>query len=321
MANGDTRSRKAHVKRIFQLTDDDGNVVHGEGASGTTNTDIWVDVLRIDNINYNFQSTTEGIQGQTSIYCQIWNDDQNNKNPTGGVDDSGADPQYENANASRKMKQIEIKDNDAPDDQTKSVFFWITEQVEMKLNGVSGRNVQDLWFIYDNTSEQDGNQSRKAITIKVPYNDLNGLEMDDGNGVSLILDWKVYKQGLEDGKQNQPPAGSDSTAKFLTVEIADKFALNSQSDPDTGIKGQALAFVLDNTELDPDKGSDLFGAGDSGASNSDGTSAVIRTDPMQVIVNVSDGVAVIFGPKDQDAPDQNQQQSQNSRRRRMEALV
>lgn len=255
------------------------------------NTDVYADVLRIDNLPIKFQSDdASGIVGQNINYSLLWNDDVNHKKEN--VDDKNADDQYENANAKRKTEKLIIKDPDVKssedDDQ---LYIWNVKSLKValrtKLIGITNQIIQ---FVFNNTApgSESGNppaKKRKTTVLKIPSNDLGGLKMRRSDGSAVIVDWETYKTALAKGKVDE-----DDIA-LPAVEFTDKFAVLFQMDK--GVVAQSIDHVLQNTELEA-----LFSAGDSGATDADGKSALIRTDPFQFIVNVGTNIiAVEFEPE------------------------
>jgi hypothetical protein len=288
--------RKAHVKRIFQIDPDTGEL----------NTSLWVDVLRIDKLPVVFQAASDdGTVGQVINYKFIWNDDINN--PVDNIDASNADAQFENANAGRTTERYEIKDPDNPDDRTSSVIVWIVDKLKVNFSAdaKTGAVHQAQQFVFNNIpasldepnpfpdSQTSSNppSNRTTSVIKVVNNDLNGLSMSDDDGSNaVIVDWVDYQQAMNDGNTD------DSTS--LNVEFTDIFKVNFGANVVTGAVGQTIQFVLfGNRTVE-----NMFNAGDPNAVDANGDPCVIRLDPLQVVVNIGRGLAAIFGPRDDDAP-------------------
>jgi hypothetical protein len=268
MPNGNG-SRRAHVKRVFATESDT-----------VLNTEVWIDVLRLDQLPVAFQSSADsGAVGQEIDYVLHWNDDPNH--PKDQIDNSKADQQGENANAARETSQLAIENPESPDDP--QVLLWIIERalVSRQADPDTGKLGQDVQLVFDNAVVAD----REVSVIKVVNNDLGGMQMADQDGRNpAIVDWNDYQQALQ--------AGQTDDSQRLDVECTDRYSGAFQAAETTGAAGQYITFVLANGQVEQ-----LFDAGDPKAVD------VIRTDPLQVIVNVGfGGLAVIFGPMAEDAP-------------------
>jgi hypothetical protein len=301
-----TDGRQAHVKRVFQLEDnpnyDPSNL--DAGPAQTINPDIWVDMLRIDQLPVIFQSTDDGRLGQRIIYKLKWNDDPNDQDPT--IDNSAADVQAENANiSSRKTRQLKIKNPESPDDLTAQLKLWIVEKLRVERNGKeTGKSGQGVQYVFNNTpitGDPDNpdaipNLKRTTSVIKVMNNDLAGMKMSDDDGSNPVLvDWFTYTDAL-----SSEDAEIDTGGVHLDVEVTDNLWVGFGADEDSGIVGQIIQFILQpgNNPIE-----DWFEQGDISAVDVNGDPAVVRTDPLQDVVNVNfGGLAVIFGVKDEDAP-------------------
>jgi hypothetical protein len=272
--------RKAHVKRIRQIarnSDDTADIV---------NDDIWIDVLRIDKLPVVFQGSNDGSAGQVINYVLKWNDDPNN--PASNIDSSNADLQFENANASRKTKLLEIRDPTAPkDDSTASVHLWTVEKIKIKIQGKATGAESQLVNLSFNNHPFDGSDGRPSnrttSVLKIFSNDLNDLRMTNDDGTAIIYDWDTYRDALLNGNVNP------DDQFFLTVEYTDKFTVQFGANADTGAVGQNIVFNLTgNRNIE-----NLFYQGDLHAKNADGNSAVIRLDPFQTIVNVGQNIIAV----------------------------
>lgn len=259
-----TTPRHAHVKRVFQLNDD-----------GSINTNVWIDLLRIDKTPMNRQSTGDGIQGQIAYYKLLWNDDPNN--PLQNIDNSDADIQGENANVrSRKTEKIQVKNPQSPD---QAIDLWVIKMMSMRDQPErTGKVGQINVFKFHNSSPQSGasdaNTRRIGSVVHVVNNDLGGMKMaaDDGSD-PILVDWNDYEAALQ--------AGAEDGSQYLDVFITDKFWV-SFAPEESGARGQIIQFVLgNNREVEQ-----LFERGDSNAVDIDGAPSVVWTDPLQSIVNV-----------------------------------
>lgn len=277
--------RQSHVKRIFRVDPHDGSV----------DTGVWIDVMRIDKLTLDLRGEESGVQDLEFDYVLLWNDDPFNKGQN-GADDSNADKDYENANAVRTTKQLEVKNPDSPDDSSQSAFLWIIKELTLNGRGMpDGSKSQDITLVFNNTpaTDDDGNTVRQVTVIQVVNNDLVGNAMDDGNGNAIITDWDIYKEWLI--------AGQNDTGTKLNVEVTDNYTIDFRGD-ESGNPSQTVEFVLDNQEIDGVRGDTgqhlgiaLFPLGDPGAVDADGMPSVIRTDPLQIIVNCQfGGLAVEF---------------------------
>jgi hypothetical protein len=273
-----------HVKRVHQLVRND------DDTADIINDDIWVDVLRIDQLPVTFQGASDGKAGQVVNYKFIWND--NLFNPADNVDASNADIQFENANAGRKTEQIEIRDPAAKTgDNLSSVYLWIVDKIKVAIQGKDdGTQGQKVLLTFNNLPN-DGSKgkpgNRTTSVIKIVNNDLGGLKMTNSDGYPIIMDWDTYLGALQNG--NVDPADG----LFLTVEYTDKFTVQFGADTDTGAEGQNIVYALaGNRNIE-----DLFFQGSIDATDVNGKTAVIRLDPFQAIVNVgSNIIAVEFAP-------------------------
>lgn len=265
--------RKAHVKRIHKIiTDTDGNQTLAE--------DIWIDVLRIDKLPVIFQSTDQGVRGQIIVHNYKWNDDPNNPDPN--IDASNADIQFENANANRKTEQFLVKDPNDPAATAadNGINLWIVDKLKVAMpKGGDEPGNQFVNFLFNNLP-LDGTRgipsNRTTSVIRIVNNDLNGMKMNADDGTPFIVDWDTYRQALIDGLSDP------NDQLFLSVEFTDNFTIRFGADWLTGIVGQNIKYVLTaNTPVE-----NMFLKGDVNAVDADGNSALIRTDPLQVIVNV-----------------------------------
>ena len=300
MANGEDK-RKAHVKRVHKM-EANPDFPNSEKRMFM---DVWVDMLRIDTLPVKFQTEAgpdmKGLEGQIVKYVFRWNDDIKNPEPDIVVDENKAEiKQYENTNPKRKTKKLLIKDPsvEAPpkgkpqqnvDDN--SVSLWIVQQVTVdeprgKPFAHAGQKVK---YRFNNRMPDDpdgpASEIRKTTPVKVVNNDLNGLRMMDDEE-PLIISWSDYLTALNAGKIDE------DDKLFLTVEVVDKFTARFQAEAKTGQEGQLRKVILKNKKVE-----ELFKEGDRNAVDAYGNPAVIRLDPLQVIVNVgSNIIAVEFAP-------------------------
>jgi hypothetical protein len=291
-------NRKAHVKRVYKIVTDP------ETKEEFLSTDIFVDVLRIDELFVHFQSTDDGKLGQDIRYVLKWNDDKNN--PLDNVDASKADLQFENANAKRKTEKRRIVDPDVKTDETplpdgssdsatsiddNDIYLWIIERVKiiMPQGEITGREGQEVQFVFNNRplDESEGTPSNRTTSvIKIVNNNLNGMRMmTDGDGggeapQAIIRDWDTYREALENGKIDK------DDQLYLAVEFTDKLPVNFGADAETGSIAQAINHVLTaNRDIE-----DMFGAVDQDVVEQ---SSFIRLDPLQVIVNVGSNIIAV----------------------------
>jgi len=279
--------RIAHVKRIFAVD-----------SSNTVDPDVWIDVLRIDELPIAFQSKSDtGTVGQIIQHVLLWNDDPNNPLPY--VDNSNADIQGENANATRNTHPLQIYDPaDPPTDPgplDDNPWLWVVDRlpVQFQSDSESGAVGQTIWLVFDNT-QPDGNiglgpnkpPSQRVVGVaKVVNNDLGGAQMSDDDGSNpALVDWETYFEAYQ--------AGTIDDTQSINVEFTERYTIQFQSDTDTGMVGQDIWFQFATTRLiEP-----FFQAGDPDVVDVNGNPAVFRTDPFQTIVNVGyGGLAVEFG--------------------------
>jgi hypothetical protein len=275
--------RKAHVKRVYN-TDNQGNV----------DQSTWIDVMRIDTLPINLAVSDTG-ETQLTNYKFAWMDDPSTNNGAG-------DAQGENANQKRMTEQLAVKNSSG----SQLCNLWIVDKMTIATqgakDGTQGRNVN---YSFDNKplDNQESSQTRQTTVINVISNDLAGLDMSHGP-----VNWDTYQQALQNGNGG---AGSISySTQGLNVEVVDKFKVLFGAQ-DTGEVGQAISWNLKGNQAIEQ----LFALGNQNATNSDGSSAVIRTDPFQVIVNFSSfqytleldasasNVLSIFGPPSVSLPD------------------
>jgi hypothetical protein len=282
--------RSSHVKRIRQVTTDP------ETGEQSLADDVWIDVLRLDKLPINFRSTDLGASGQLIAYVLVWNDDP--FNPAGNIDASNADAQFENANASRKTVQIDVQDPGVPSASSdNSVKLWIINQLTLIARGQDfPQGWQNRKIVFNNLPA-DGSKGtpakRQVSVLKIVNNDLNGMKMIDDDGKPFVVAWETYRQALQDGKSDP------DDPLYLTVEFPDRFTLDFGADALLGTRGQHIAYVPTGYQAIEN----LFEAGDPEALNADGNSALIRTDPLQVIVNCgSNIIAVEFSPPPLESP-------------------
>jgi hypothetical protein len=96
-----------------------------------------------------------------------------------------------------------------------------------------------------------------------------------------IVKWNDYQKALQAGT-------IDTTDVELTVEFVDKFSINFQTDT-LGIQGQGINYILKgNTNIEK-----LYEQGDADVMDADGKPALLRLDPLQVIVNVGTNVIAV----------------------------
>lgn len=269
-------TRKAHVKRIYQQDPDTGNI----------NQDVWVDVLRIDQLSIAQQGKDTGAQGIITNYNFKWDDDPNNFINIG-------DQQQENANPKRVTEQLPIKN---PDDNTQSINLWIVDRLTTILQGqTSGVAGQGTRLVFNNTpffpapdAPAGTPSNRTTSVVKIINNDLGG-----SGGLDMTLgpvDWfNVYLPALTNGQKDD--------SQHINVEMTDDFKVLFGPDAtnDSGAVGQVIKYVLGNNR----PVENLFDQADPYA---DANTPAIRTDPLQTIVNVNWGtpaksVVWLFGPR------------------------
>jgi hypothetical protein len=298
--------RNAHVKRVFALEGGGDARKKGRGA-GDQNarlTDTWFDMLRIDHLPVAFWGDSYGSNAQQIDFVVHWNDDPNNPEDT--IDDSNADIQYENANAARTTHQLEVKNpavsqrdlEDGDDNQ-----LWLIDETGTQVSQsdiYSGRQGQEVIFTFHNDqrgTEGVGDEDvadREVRVVKVYNNDLAGFEMSREDGTHpKIVPYEDYLKQLQQGKKD--------TSQYIDYELTIRYFHSFQTEEQRGgVQGQMIAMSLaENQEIYEN----YFDNGDPKAVDVDGTPSVVRTDPLQSIVNLSwGGLAVIFAPKDQDSP-------------------
>src|SRR5215831_6341650 len=289
-----TTPRRAHVKRIYKLmTNSDVTDEFGDPEKAL-NTDYFVDVLRLDQLPVFFQSTEEGKIRLVIRYFFAWNDDI--LNPLDNIDASNADLQFENANAKRVMEKLRIADPDVTAaDEEQPFYIWLVRNVKVKLRGKElGIRDQIVQFVFRNVP-LDGSKGepgrRTTSVLKVRNNDLNHLMDKAADDESYrIFDWDTYRQALIDGKVD------DDDPFFLTVEATDNFIVKFQADELKGRLGQMIRHVLQNKPIENMTNADgdyLFFQGDKDVLDADGNTALIRTDPLQQIVNVGSNIIAV----------------------------
>jgi hypothetical protein len=310
---------KAHVKRVHKMERNPDFPPDDEENPERMFEDVWVDVLRLDKLFVRLQSehiTPKVIEGQRIQYVFKWNDDIREPDPDIEINEDTTDKvQWENANPIRKTKKLLIKDPDvkAPakgqpkhnvDDN--SVSLWIVEKVRVdEPRGKTPTNRgQKVQYVFKNEipdKDDESPRTRETTPIEVVNNDLNGLKMmteeknEDGVREALIIDWEKYLEALKDGDTDE------DDDLVLTVEVVDNFRVRFQSDPKTGQKGQLRNVVLASKQSDRhrryEQVEDNFEEGDRDAEDAYGNPALVRLDPLQVIVNVgSNIIAVEFAP-------------------------
>jgi len=265
--------RKAHVKRVFH-----------DNGDGTIDEDTWIDVLRVDLLPVAFEADAhDGAIGQI-VYLQVkWLDDV--------LDGQAGDVQNENSNLARDTEQLRIRNPDDPDSDT-DVKLYLIRTLNVFREGIRrGTAGQKIYLRFANgifgDAQQDTESTTRLVTpIKVVNNDLDGNDIQQGHTV----DWDAYQQWLQNGTQDD--------SSHLDVEVTDLWRKKFQADEINGVEGQVIVWAPANKQVEA-----LFAAGDEDAVDINGNRCVVRTDPLQTIVNVQmGGLAVIFGPQDADAP-------------------
>jgi hypothetical protein len=144
--------RKAHVIRIYQNND--------------PTSDVWVDVLRIDNADLDFRTG-----GQDTNHVLKWAD--------GWKGDNGP-------NTQRKTSKLTVTN---PDDSTQSIDIDIIEKMKL----TSSVNGQATNYAFKNGATND---LRKADVVTVHNTDVSSLDM------SKPVDWDEYYPVLIAGQQD-----------------------------------------------------------------------------------------------------------------------
>jgi hypothetical protein len=305
--NGDgfpASGRSAHVKRVFALEGGGDARKKGAGDQNTILTDTWFDMLRVEDLPVTFWGDSYGSNAQQIDFVVHWNDDP--ANPDDNIDDSNADIQYENANAARTTHQLEVKNpdisisdvEDGDDNQ-----LWVIDRTGTQISQsdlYSGRQGQEVIFTFHNDQpggEGDDDQNpadRKVRVVKVYNNDLAGFKMSDDDGTHpMIVPYEDYLQQLQQGEKD--------TSQYIDYELTIRYFHRFQTEEQRGgVQGQKVAMSLAENQNIYEQ---YFDDGDPQAVDVDGVSSVVRTDPLQSIVNLSwGGLAVIFAPQNQDSP-------------------
>jgi hypothetical protein len=272
-------TRKAHVKRLYNGDD--------------PTSDIWIDVMRIDSIDYFNNHWTP--QSQGVIYTYKWLDDQG-----------------EDQNPIRKTHQIAVYDpanppSDKPqpgDDET--VTLTIVDQIQQTKHGDSGGMQSFRVFKqYQNHPDSERPTKRKYTVLQVFSNDFGGGDSDPfaGQAVNFTMDWDSYSPLLQ--------AGATDDSQYIYEEVIDEFEVKdyaNQNFQGANADGQDIFFIMANLKwVDylftvlgqnwADLG--IFSPNTAPPVLPDPNAIAIRTDPFQTIVNVQwGGLAVEFYPKD-----------------------
>jgi len=144
--------RKAHVIRFYENND--------------PTSDVWIDVLRIDNADLDFR-----IGGQDITHIIKWAD--------GWKDDNGP-------NTQRTTSTLTVTN---PADDTQSVDIDIIKKMKI----TSSVNGQATNYVFKNGATND---LRKADVVTVFHTDVSSLDM------SKPVDWDVYYPVLIAGQQD-----------------------------------------------------------------------------------------------------------------------
>jgi hypothetical protein len=306
----DPRKRKAHVKRIY-ISDpvDTGEVFNpnagptsGDPSGTPTDTSTWIDVLRIENMFITYKALDTGKITSTR-YDFTWNDDP--QNPADGVD---ADAQQENGNPARKMKQVLVHnpqdyDPQNPNDGTLTPL-WCINKTPVKVRGGgqpgldSGVTNQRVNWQFNNINPADTMDDpskipskRDVSTVRVTNNDLTGadgnqLKMADDDNKAILVSWDTYLEALQNGDTDD--------SQFVDVEFADAFSIVFGADLANGIKGQTIKYKMTNNKDIEEATSNIDGTllfektdDATAADPSANLPPPVRTDPLQLIVNVS----------------------------------
>lgn len=311
---GGKQGRAAHVKRIFASKKKDkeggGGVAVRSAVEGKDEyeliEDVWIDVLRADEVPMAARGRDDGSGDQIVNYVVHWNDGWETPPPT--IDDSKKDLQDENGNAGRKTHRIKItnKENATDDDPVK---LWIVDKLRTRhqTDIPTGKLGQGLQLVFNNNlpttawadAGAQGDRTRQPVdrqvnVLKVVHTEFRDLEMsytdNEGQPVAIPIEWETYQNALKSGEQD--------TEQYLDVEVTERYYKKQQTDETRGgYVGLVIAFALKASQELNDLG--VFGRGD------EQSEYLIRTDPLQTIVNVGfGGLAVIFGPQASDAPKQ-----------------
>jgi hypothetical protein len=268
----DTQKRKAHVKRIYQVVEDDGNggwrgsTGNGDGGSTRINHDVWVDVLRIDNLYVLYRGLPYGTAGMGVTHKFKWDDDPNNFNFNG-------DLQQENANPNRKTSKTKVKN---PDDTSQFINLWTIDRARIVQTGGlqpgdgGGGSGQTVNWNFNNTPFTESKHANRTTSfVTIMNNDLGG---NDGPDMTQgLMDWEsIYLPALQNGKV-------DNSQK-LDVEMVDNFSLNFGVSAIDSSAGQGIKVILGNNK----QIENLFFRSDPNVDL-----PPLRLDPLQIIVNVS----------------------------------
>jgi hypothetical protein len=221
--------RKAHVIRI-QNSPDGPDLADGTTSDQVASSDdIWLDVVRLDQIKLIQHGHPSGADGQAMVYTFKWNDGWPN----------GAGP----ANVVRKLHTLKITN---PNDDTQWIKLDIIEQLSIVAlgQGAGFAAGQKLINVHRN---DDTNVVRVADVLTVYHTDVSQLDM------SLPHDWLDYEPALMSGQQD--------TSQSLSVEIPKRFlmALHGATGMDPAeppkpseglMNGQATKTVLHNDEVE-----------------------------------------------------------------------
>jgi len=252
-------THESHVKRIY--------ISDPEGDGSPTSQDVWIDVLRLDNVHVHYSGMKEGDLTNTK-YVFHW------------YDNKGGDKQHENSNKNRGTRKILIKN---PDDPNTKIPLWIVRVTGIRSKGggqpgILKGQTQTLFWRFNNTNPYTGEggsskaANRDVKNVTVVNNDLGGLDMSDGK----LVPWYKYLAALKKGTKDE--------SQKLYVEIPHRFGIKFSVDVEGSIKRQIVNYKFTHYKKEVEN---LFKGADASQFSKVGDVPPVRLDPLQIIVNVS----------------------------------
>lgn len=282
-------SRKAHVYRIYP-TDADGNI---------TDTDIWLDVLRIDRIVFDEpRGSPDGESHIDRTYVVLWGDN------TVGMGPSPPAP-TKRVYEPLTVTQPPAGGGDPNNPALASIDIPLIQRTWFTYRGSEqGFAPQDVQWVFKNSNEPTG---RKTTPLRITNNDLDGLDKQFFLPVKVgdpqpptppdqQVSWDDYLQALQNGQIDQ--------SQYVDIEVTDRFEVRFPPSPfdqtaDTvTLFGQTVAYVMKwrrDASGDPAGVEDWFDSPpESDGADTNTPGGFWRTDPFQCIVNVSWSKPVVF---------------------------
>jgi hypothetical protein len=270
--------RKAHVYRVYQ-TDDRGNI---------TDTDVWVDVMRIDQLMLSEQrGVPTGATHQDRIYAVLWGDDTRHGGPNGSQ-----------ARVVEPLTVTQPNPEDPTDPSLPSVIIPLIQRAFLSLRGgASGATSQSVQWVFQNFADKAPKQlasatGRHGKILRITNNDLNNeisfpvVNVGDPQPPTPLgkqVSWDAYSKALQDGTIDD-----SQYVDFATIDrFMTRFPPSPFDRPQAGVlQGQIVTYAMINKQQGngPPGVEDLFKNPPSGSA-----STPYLTDPFQCIVNVSWG--------------------------------